>query len=122
MKYVDESKFLEHKRVHDNWYASPLFDTLDMQREGLIAILKIDVQGALEAMEKLRGELTVFLMPPSIEELEERIRGRHTDTQEQIELRLKTAREEIAQRSHYQHVIVNDDVERAVDELEALVA
>lgn len=116
-----DGDFLEYKEVHGNYYATPLADMEAMLEDGKISILKIDVQGALTAMELRPDALTVFLMPPSIEELEGRIRGRGTEDDATIEKRLRNAREEIAVRDKYQHIIVNEDVEDTVDLLERLV-
>ena len=114
--------FLEFKEVFGNLYGTPLLDMEDMLAAGKIAVLKIDVQGALTAM-KLRPEaLTVFIMPPSIQELERRIRQRATDPTEVIERRLRTAHEEMALASEYQHVLVNRDVRETVGQLEALIS
>lgn len=116
-----DGDFLEFKEVHGNFYATPLKDMEAMLDEGLIAILKIDVQGALSAMDLRPDALTVFLMPPSVEELEGRIRGRGTEDDATIDKRLKNAQDEMAVRDRYQHVLVNQDVEDTVDALEGLV-
>jgi guanylate kinase len=112
---------LEFKEVHGNFYATPLSDMDAMLEEGKIAILKIDVQGALTAMELRSDALTVFLMPPSVEELETRIRGRGTEDDATIAKRLKNAHDEMSVRDRYQHIVVNQDVEDTVDILERLV-
>jgi guanylate kinase len=107
--------------VHGNRYASPLRDTQALIAQGKIAVLKIDVQGALTVMPEHPEAVTVFIMPPSIDELDRRIRGRQTDSDEQIALRLKNALWEVAQASQYRYRVVNDVVDRAVDELEDIV-
>lgn len=115
-------EFLEWKEVHGNGYATPLRDLERMLAEGTIAILKIDVQGA-QAVRRLRPDaLSIFLLPPSMEELEERIRGRNQDAPEAIERRLATARQEIEQSGGYDHRIVNDEIEACVDRIQAAVA
>ncbi len=120
-KMASDGAFLEHKEVFGNWYATPLTDLDRMLDEDKIAVLKIDVQGALSAMALRADALTVFIMPPSEEELERRIRGRATDASDVIERRLRNAREEMALASRYRHVLVNHDVEELVKELETLV-
>jgi guanylate kinase len=121
-KLANNGHFLEFKEVHGNWYATPLADLDKMLEAGLIAILKIDVQGALAAM-KLRADAqTIFLLPPSDEELVRRIIGRGTETEEVIEKRLKNAREEIALSDHYQHRVVNADLEATVKQIEEILA
>lgn len=117
-----DGAFLEHKEVHGNWYATPLRDMEQMLGEGKIAILKIDVQGALSAMRVRPDALSIFLMPPSWEELERRIRGRGTDDAATIEKRLRNATEEIEYADRYRFQVTNDDLNKAVEELEGIVA
>lgn len=114
---ADGGHFLEHKTVHGNSYATPLTDMEALLREGKIAVLKIDVQGALSVMPKLQDVITVFLLPPSFEELERRIRDRATDDETAIQKRLTNAREEIERASHYQHRIINEKVNEVVQGL-----
>jgi len=118
---VREGAFWEHKNVHGNLYASPKKDTEQMVAEGLIAVLKIDVQGALSVMPLCPEAVSVFIMPPSMEELERRIVGRGTESDESLNLRLQNAKWEISQSNHYRHRVVNDDVSRAVAELEQII-
>ncbi|MBX3111961.1 MAG: guanylate kinase [Fimbriimonadaceae bacterium] len=120
-RLATEGAFLEAKNVHGNWYATPLADMEEMLDAGLVAVLKIDVQGALVAMERFPWALTVMLAPPSAEELERRIRGRGTDAEEVVAKRLANARGELAQADRYQHVVVNRDVDEAVEEIMGLV-
>lgn len=114
--------FLEHKEVFGNLYGTPLLEMEEMLANGLVAILKIDVQGALTAIRLRPDALTVFLMPPSFEELERRIRERATDPEDVILRRLQTARDEMALATEYDHVLVNTHVDHVVDHLEALVS
>lgn len=113
--------FLEHKEVHGMFYATPLTDMEAHLRDGKIAILKIDVQGALEAMKLRPDALTVFLCPPSWDVLEARIRGRGTEDEATIAKRLRNAQDELAQAHRYQHQVVNEDLAKCVQELEAIV-
>jgi guanylate kinase len=119
---ISQGAFLEFKEVFGNLYGTPLGDMQDMIAAGKVAVLKIDVQGALTAMKLRPDALSVFIMPPSYEELERRIRGRGTDPAEMIERRLQTARDEMALAPEYQHVLVNRDVDELVGKLESLVA
>jgi guanylate kinase len=118
---VAAGAFLEHKEVFGNLYATPLHDMEAMLEAGKIAVLKIDVQGAMTAMQLRPDAITIFIMPPSFEELERRIRSRATDSPEVIERRLRVARDEIALASEYQHVLINRDVEVLVDQLVRIV-
>ena len=119
---IANGAFLEFKEVFGNLYGTPLHDMEQMLAAGKVAVLKIDVQGALTAMKLRPDALTVFIMPPSIEELERRIHSRGTDDRDVIERRLRTARDEMALRSEYQHVLVNSDVDTLVEQLQALVS
>lgn len=114
--------FLEFKEVHGNGYATPLRDLDAMLEQGRIAILKIDVQGALHAMTVRPDALSVFLLPPSYEELERRIHGRASDSPAAIALRLQNAQEELNAAPQYRHRIVNDDLAATVQTLEDLVS
>ena len=117
-----DGAFLEHKEVHSNFYATPLLDMERMLADGKIAILKIDVQGALTAMSLRPDAITVFLLPPSWDELERRIRDRGTDDAATIEKRLRNATEELGLASRYQHQVTNDDLDNVVARLEEIVA
>ena len=119
---ADRGEFLEFKEVHGNWYATPLKDMEQMLQDGKVAILKIDVQGALSVMDLRKDALTVFLLPPSSEELERRIRGRGTESQDIIERRLQNARDEIAVSDKYQFKVINRNISETVEELEGIVA
>lgn len=112
--------FLEYKEVHGNHYASPLRDTERMLTEGRVAVLKIDVQGALTVMPLRPDAITVFLLPPDGDELARRIRERGTESDKEVVKRLQNAEGEIALAGEYAHRIVNRDVDEVVDELERL--
>lgn len=118
---VDTEKFLEWKIVHGNYYGTPLADMEAMLSDGKIAILKIDVHGAIAAMDRRPDAVSIFIQPPSWEELESRIRGRALDSPEVIEKRLQNARDEIALSDRYRHQVVNNDLEDAVSDLEKIV-
>ncbi|CAN5699744.1 guanylate kinase [soil metagenome] len=121
LEHVAAGDFLEHKEVHGNHYASPLRDTEALLAEGCIAVLKIDVQGALAVMPLRPDAVTVFLLPPDSDELARRIRERGTESAEEVVKRLRNAEGEIALAGEYAHRIVNQDVVEVVDELERLV-
>lgn len=126
--FVDENKFevmaksgdfWEYKIVHGYSYGSPRVDTNDILERGDVPVLKIDVHGALDVMKVCPEALTVFIMPPSMEELERRIRFRASDDEATILKRLKAAHGEIELASRYQVKIVNDEISKAVLALEA---
>jgi len=88
---------------------------------GRDVLLDIDVQGAFKILERYPEAVTIFIMPPTFDTLRERMEKRGTDSREVMERRLENARSEIAQKDRYRHVIVNDDLEAAVAELNALI-
>lgn len=120
-KKIDEGYFLEYAQVHLNLYGTPLSEVQAMLAEGLDVILEIDVQGGLTVKGKMPSAVMVFIVPPSMEELERRLRGRDQDTEESILKRLENARKEIAEIPHYEYLVVNDIVEQAVDDLKAII-
>jgi guanylate kinase len=115
---ASSGKFLEWKQVHGHMYATPLEDMENLLGKGRIVVLKIDVQGAIEAMRIRPGARSIFLLPPSWEELERRIRARAQDAPDKIAERLQNAKTEIDFAPQYQHQIVNDDLEHTVDAIE----
>ncbi|MHB8638159.1 MAG: guanylate kinase [Fimbriimonadaceae bacterium] len=116
------NEMLEYKEVFGNLYGTPVEGMERLLADGKVAVLKIDVKGALDVMAKRSDAVTVFLLPPSKAELEERLRARSTDDPKDIELRLEAAYAELAiGTTCYEHLVMNIDVDRAVDELEAIV-
>lgn len=114
---VEQDGFLEWAQVHDNFYGTLKKSVVDHMNAGDQVILEIDVQGALQVRKALPEAHLVFIEPPSLEELERRLRQRGTETEDVISSRMKTAEVELAQKMEYDVQIVNDDLERAVDEL-----
>lgn len=114
---VEQDGFLEWAQVHDNYYGTLKQSVIDHMNAGDQVILEIDVQGALQVRKALPEAHLVFIEPPSLEELERRLRQRGTETEDVISSRMKTAEVELAQKMEYDVQIVNDDLERAVDEL-----
>ena len=117
-RLVEAGEFLEYAVVHGRAkYGTPRGPVERALSEGQLAMLEIDLQGARQVRESLPGTLFAFLMPPSWEELVRRLVGRGTETEEERERRLQTARDELAAASEFDVVIVNDDVRRASEEL-----
>ena len=114
---VEQDGFLEWAQVHDNYYGTLKQSVVDHMNAGDQVILEIDVQGALQVRKALPEAHLVFIEPPSLEELERRLRQRGTETEDVISSRMKTAEVELAQKMEYDVQVVNDDLERAVDEL-----
>lgn len=107
-------RFLEWAEVHGNFYGTDRDKVDESLSAGRDVILEIDVQGACQIKEKMPEAVTIFLAPPTLEELERRLRGRGTDTEDQIRLRVKNAEKELECAGRYDHVVVNDDLEKAV--------
>ncbi len=114
---IEKDGFIEWAQVHSNYYGTPLAPIEEHLAAGDTVLLEIDVQGAFQVLEKLPQAKLVFIAPPSIEELERRLRGRGTETEEVIAQRLANATGEMDASKEYDYVIVNDDVERATKEL-----
>jgi guanylate kinase len=115
----EAGEFLECCEVFGRgvWYGTLRSEVTPRLAEGKWVLLEIDVQGAREVLRSYPDALTLFVSPGSVVELERRLRGRGTDSQEAIERRLEVARREMAAADQYQFRIVNDSVERAVDEI-----
>jgi guanylate kinase len=118
---AEQEGFLEYANVFGNWYGTPGDWVADQCARGLDVILKIDVQGALAVKEKLPDAVLIFFRPPSLAELERRLRARNTEDEDQIARRLLDARNELAQMPHYDYSIVNNEVDEAADDLRAIL-
>ena len=114
---VAAGDFLEHAEVHGHSYGTLRSEVESRIARGRSVILEIDYQGAFQVRKPFPAAVLVFIEPPSFEELERRLRGRGTEDEEHIELRLKNARHEIEIGEQYDVRIVNDEVERAAREL-----
>jgi guanylate kinase len=118
---VELGEFLEYAQVFGrHWYGTPRKQLDEARRDGLDLVLEIDVQGARQVKQKLPEAIAVFIVPPSRQDLEQRLRSRGQDADEAIARRLERARQEIASSAEYDYVIVNDDLKRASDELRAI--
>ena len=119
MEMVEREEFLEHAIYVDNCYGTPRKALDEMLEKGLDVIL--DVQGAFQIREKRPDALMIFLMPPSFEDLEKRLISRGKDTMEIIRNRLVAAREECRMADRFDYIIVNDDLDRAVNEFSSII-
>lgn len=121
-RMVDDSAFLEWAWVHKHRYGSSRAPVETLMQQGVDVLFDIDVQGGKQVAARLSGVLLVFVVPPSMDVLEQRLRGRSSDSEEQIRGRLQAARQEIeAARDSYPIWIVNDVLDHAVDELRSLL-
>jgi guanylate kinase len=118
---VETGQFLEYAQVFGkNWYGTPKKWLEAATQQGLDLVLEIDVQGALQVRRKLPGSVAVFVLPPSRQDLEKRIRARGQDSEDEIERRLDRAREETLSYSSYDFAVINDNLERAGQEIQAI--
>jgi len=119
---VARGEFLEHAQVFGkNLYGTPKKWLDEARKQGKDLVLEIDVQGALQVKEKMPDAVAIFVVPPSREDLERRIRERGQDSEEDIRRRLERARQEMRNYRRYDFVIINDDLERAGREVQAIV-
>lgn len=116
-----ENGFLETAEFAGNKYGTPVAYVDQLLNQGKNVLLEIEVVGALQVISKRPEALSIFLTPPSIEELETRLVGRATETPEKIALRLKKAHEEMQQQHNYNYVVLNDDVNRAASEITEII-
>ena len=112
-KRVANNEFLEHAEYAGNCYGTPRDYVLSLLQRGVSVILEIDVQGAMQVKRRMPESVSVFILPPSFEELEHRLRGRGTETPEKIERRLAAAKAEMAHAPQYDYQIINDDLDAA---------
>jgi guanylate kinase len=120
-RMIREEAFAEHARVHGNLYGTSLAQIESAQRDARGVIFDIDYQGARQIKAALPDAVGVFLLPPSLQELERRLRGRATEDEATTRRRLENARMEIEHYGIFDYVIVNDDLERAYDHLRGVV-
>jgi guanylate kinase len=121
LKRVEAGEFLEHAAYSGNHYGT-LRSEVDRRIEaGSPVVLEIEVQGARQIADSMPEAVQIFIAPPALESLKERLEGRGTDSPEAIARRLEVAEEELAARDEFHHQVVNDELERALDELEAIV-
>ena len=117
---VANNEFLEHAEYAGNCYGTPRSYVLKLLEEGVSVILEIDLQGAIQVKERMPESVSIFILPPSFEELENRLRGRGTETPEKIEKRLAAAKHEMDMAHTYDHRIVNDDLADAYQQLRSI--
>lgn len=120
-KKIDEGGFLEHAVFCENYYGTPKDTVMQMLESGKNVILEIEVQGALQVRSHYPEAVFIFVIPPSLDELEERLRGRGTETDEVIAKRLDRARAEFKYIDKYNYVLVNDTVAAATERLQAII-
>jgi guanylate kinase len=120
-RMVAAGEFLEHARVFDNYYGTSRPQVEGLLREGENVLLEIDWQGAQQIRRTLPECRSIFILPPSREALEQRLRGRQTDNDEVIARRLRDSIADMSHWNEFDYVVVNDDFERATADLETIV-
>ncbi|MCW8973184.1 MAG: guanylate kinase [Gammaproteobacteria bacterium] len=118
---IADGAFLEHAQVFDNFYGTSRSSALDMMDRGVDVILEIDWQGAEQVRKKMPEAVSIFILPPSREELERRLRGRGTDADEVIARRLGEAVTEMSHYREFDYLVFNDEFDTALTELRAIV-
>jgi len=120
-KYIKEDKFAEWALVHGD-YKGTLLTTIDQNlKQGKDLVLEIDVQGAIQLKNKFPEGIFIFVAPPSWEKLENRLRGRKTEGEDELKKRLKNAHYELKQIKYYNYLIINNHFEKALEELRAII-
>ena len=118
---IENGEFLEYAQIYDNFYGTPKAAIIECLEKGQDVILEIEMQGAKQIKEVYPEGVFIFVLPPSLEELKSRIVGRGTETAEEIEKRFSCAFEEINQIVNYDYFIVNEDVDKSVNDIEAII-
>lgn len=120
-RLVAENAFLEHATVHGHHYGTLRKPVEEMMQKGCNVLLDIDPQGAISVMENTQDYVSVFILPPSFEDLRVRLHTRNTDDPVEIERRLNNARGEVKKVDRYQYALINDDLDLAFAQLQAIV-
>ena len=120
-KMIADGEFLEYAEYNKNYYGTPRSYVEQELEKGHDVLLEIEVQGAMKIREQFPDAVLIFIAPPSAEILEQRLKGRGTETEEQVHARLRLAVEESLQMPQYDYIVINDDLGKACEELHALI-
>ena len=120
-KAIQEGELLEWAEFVGNYYGTPLKEVNRLRDEGKNVLLEIEVQGAIQVQEKCPDAISIFIIPPSMEELERRIRGRSTEPEEIIQQRLAKASNEMKMVSQYKYIVCNDDPKLAAELIKTII-
>lgn len=118
---LSKGEFLEYQKVYDNYYGTPLSKVRQQLDEGYDVVLEIDVKGALEVKNKYPDAVMIFISPAKRETIEERLRGRSTESEEQLKIRTASAIEEIKQAVFYDYIVVNEDALKGAQDIIAII-
>ena len=114
---IKNDEFLEYTIYNDNYYGTPKSEVERLIEKGGCILLKIEVEGAGNVRKAIPGALSVFIIPPSLEELERRLRGRGTETEESFLKRFKIAKDELSRANEYDYVVINDDINICTEQI-----
>lgn len=120
-KKIEEKDFLEYANVYGNYYGTPKSKVIEKLNTGKDVVLEIDIQGALKVKEAYPKGIFIFILPPSMEELKNRIINRGSETEESLMRRFKSAYKEINYVSKYNYAVVNDKIDSAVSKIESII-
>lgn len=118
---IENNDFLEYAEVHGNLYGTSRSQLMTFQKQGFDILLDIDAQGAMQLKKKYKEGVYIYILPPSFEVLKTRLEERNSDSSEEIARRLRKAREEIWNYREYYYLIINDDFNRALESLKAII-
>ena len=121
-KMIEEDNLLEYNVYLGNYYGTPKAPAIDAAKSGKDYIIEVDVNGAAQIREKMSEAISIFIMPPSLEELRRRLSGRGTETEEVIKERLDKALDEIKRAYEYDYIVVNDDLSAAVQDMFSIIS
>ncbi|MEE8419157.1 MAG: guanylate kinase [Dehalococcoidales bacterium] len=121
---IEDNKLLEWAKVYDNWYGVPGDDVRQALERGEDVIIKVDIQGAASIKKLIPQAVSIFLTPPSLDELGQRLSKRRTESPEAFELRLKTAEEEMKQQGRFDYSVVSqiNEIDQAVEEIKTIIS
>ncbi len=118
---IEKGELFEHAAYVGNYYGTPKAPVMESIAKGKNVIFDIEVQGAMQIKSQRTNAVLIFIVPPHFSDIERRLRGRQTDSEEKIIRRIETARREYAQAQNYDYIVVNDDPELAAAEIEAII-
>ena len=121
VRMIGDDELLEHAEYNREYYGTPRDYVEEKRRAGMHVLLDIEVQGARQVRERVPEAIKIFIIPPSLQVLEQRLRGRGTEDEEQIQRRLARARGEYREADFYDSVVINDHLETAANELNAII-
>ena len=118
---IKNGDLLEYAEFVDNFYGTPKFYVDQLLNEGYNVVLEIEVEGAKQVMVKCPDAISIFIVPPTFDALESRIRGRRSESEETIQLRLQKARYELLLTKNYKHVLTNDSIEQTCEKVADII-